>query len=71
MTPVPVVTPPATQPTAAMPDASTGECCARAQAESWARAEARRFAPRPSGPLVRLGTLLARLARRARGLSGA
>ena len=69
--PRPVATPPAPQPTSAMSDASAGECCARAQAESWARAEARRFAPRPSGALVRLRTLLARLARRARGLSGA
>jgi hypothetical protein len=53
------------------PDASAGECCARAQAESWARAEARRFAPRPAGFFLRLHALLARVARRTRALLGA
>jgi hypothetical protein len=54
-----------------MSDASAGECCARAQAESWARAEARRFAPRAPGPMMRLRVLLERLGgglrRRSRG----
>ncbi|MFB1030209.1 MAG: hypothetical protein QMC09_11060 [Thauera sp.] len=56
---------------AAMSDASAGECCARAQAESWARAEARRFAPRAPGLMMRLRVLLERLGgglrRRSRG----
>lgn len=62
---------PAQAPAAWAPDPSAGECCARAQAESWARAEVRRFAPRPVGYLTRLRAQLARLGGRAGKVSGA
>lgn len=47
-------------------DSSAGECCARAQAASYARAEALRFAPPGPGPLARLRIFMGCLLGRAR-----
>ncbi|MHB8785149.1 MAG: hypothetical protein ACYC5W_02825 [Thauera sp.] len=53
-------------PALPLADCSAGECCARAQAASYARAEALRFAPPRRGPLARLHVFVGALLGRAR-----
>ncbi len=53
------------RPAPPVSDCSAGECCAQAQAASYARAEVLRFAPARPGPLLRgrqlIGRFLARV----------